>query len=158
MANQGFIPINGTIQSIQPVRNNCCQRNLTIRTQTGIVNVIVGSDTYVIRNITFRVGMSVTAFYDANAPVLTIFPPQYYAVAIGRRTSNETIAMNFFNRNLVAEDNSLQLNIARSTQIITANGQPFNCDVRNRVLIVFYQTTTRSIPPQTTPSKIIVMC
>lgn len=158
MQNQSFIPIYGTIQSIQSVRNNCCELNLTIRTREGIVNIIIGPETYVIKNITLRVGMTIAAFYDANAPVPLIFPPQYRAVAIGRQILNETIVMNFFDENLVAADNSLKLNPSRSTRIISSNGQPFTCSIRNRVLIVYYQTSTRSIPAQTTPSKIIVMC
>lgn len=158
MQTQEFIPIYGTIQSIQPVRSECCQHNLTVRTREGIVNVIVGAETYVIKDISLRVGMSIAAFYDANVPVPLIFPPRYRAVAIGRQVLNETIVMNFFDNNLVSADNSLKLNIARSTRIIASNGQPFTCNIRNRVLIVFYQTSTRSIPAQTTPSKIIVMC
>lgn len=158
MANQSFISVNGTIQSIQPMKNNCCQIIASVRTEQGIINVIVAPDTYVINNVTLRPGMTITAFYDANVPVPLIFPPQYHAVAIGRRILNESITMDFFNNNLVNSDNTLKLNLSPSTRILSSNGQRFTCDIRNRVLIVYYQTTTRSIPAQTTPSKVIVMC
>ena len=45
-----------------------------------------------------------------------------------------------------------------ATNVVTGNGQRFNCTIGGRNLIVFYSVTTRSIPPQTTPRKIIVMC
>lgn len=158
MDSKSFITINGIVQTIQPVRDNCCQLLVAVRTQQGIINILVSSDTYVIKNITLRAGMPIVAFYDANAPVPLIFPPQYHAVAVGRRLLNESIMMDYFDNNLVGTNNSLKLNISPSTRILSSNGQIFTCSITNRVLIVYYQTTTRSIPPQTTPSKIIVMC
>lgn len=40
----------------------------------------------------------------------------------------------------------------------TENGQNFTCSPGGRVLLVYYTTTNRSLPPQTTPRRIIVMC
>ena len=66
--------------------------------------------------------------------------------------------VSFFNSQLLSSDGSLRLNIAPSTQILLENGQLFNRNPANRNLIVVYGATTRSIPAQTTPSQIIVMC
>ena len=77
---------------------------------------------------------------------------------IGRQPSRENITFDYFNRNLVSSNNSLKLNPSRSTQILTFNGQSFQCRLGNQNLIVYYTNTTRSIPPQTTPSRIIVLC
>ena len=66
--------------------------------------------------------------------------------------------VDYFNNRLEAVNNSLKLNVGRGTDVVTPNGQRFTCNLRNRLLIVFYGATTRSIPPQTTPDKIIVMC
>ncbi|MDY3022040.1 MAG: hypothetical protein SOS50_07710 [Oliverpabstia sp.] len=66
--------------------------------------------------------------------------------------------LNYFDRNLLAGDGSLQLNIGRNTEITTLNGQSFPCSPGNRSLLVYYTATTRSIPPQTTPQRIIVLC
>ena len=153
-----FISVSGTIVRISPINNQCCNSMITLNTENGIVNIISSSDTYVIDQVTLRIGMQITAFFDSMAPAPLIFPPQYQALIIGQIRGQEMIAVSFFNQNLVAEDNSLQLNLSNRTNIITKNGQPFTCSPRNRVLIVFYTTTTRSIPPQTTPSKIIVFC
>lgn len=158
MANISFLPVNGTIQSITPQRNNCCQQMVSIRNADGITNMIISPDTYVIDQTRLRPGMTVSAFYDGNAPAPLIFPPQFNASIIGRRGPNETITVDSFDNTLTASDNSLRLNISRFTEILTQNGQIYPCPIRNQTLIVFYTTTTRSIPPQTTPRKIIVLC
>ena len=69
-----------------------------------------------------------------------------------------TVMLNFFDENLVAEDNSLRLNLSPVTNIMTQNGQRFTCSPRNMELLVYYTNTTFSIPPMTTPQKVIVMC
>lgn len=158
MANLRLIPVAGIVQSIRQFGNNCCQQQVTLVSNSGITNMIISPDTYVVDGTRLRPGMPVTAFYDGNQPVPPIFPPQYRATIIGRRNPNEIIYAGTFNNRLVATDNSLQLNLASSTQIATANGQPFQCSPGGRLLIVYYTTTTRSIPPQTTPRRVIVMC
>ena len=54
--------------------------------------------------------------------------------------------------------NTLKLNITPYTNIVLGNGQAFSGNPGNRNLIVLYGATTKSIPAQTTPYKIIVMC
>jgi hypothetical protein len=68
------------------------------------------------------------------------------------------VKVDFFNYQLVSSDGSLRLNISPDTRILLENGQLFNRNPANRYLVVVYSATTRSIPAQTTPSQIIVMC
>ena len=93
-----------------------------------------------------------------NTNGLGNLPPQYMAQIITVLGRDEQVMINEFNRNLVAADNSLQLNIARNTSIETINGQNTSCSPGNQTLLVYYSATTRSIPPQTTPRRIIVLC
>lgn len=158
MADMTLIPITGTVQNITSMRDNCCEVLVSIRNSDGITNFVVSSDTYVINEIRLRPGMNVIAFYDANLPIPLIFPPQYRAVIIGRKNPNESMYAGYFDDNLTAEDNSLQLNVARTTEVITSNGQRFNCSLGGQLLIVYYSAATRSIPAQTTPRRIIVLC
>ena len=153
-----LVPVSGTIQNVTSADNTCCQHRVSVRTSNGINNFIVGPDTYVIGEVRLRPGMQVTAFYDANLPIPLIFPPLYQAVIIGRRNPRETIYAGTFNNNLVADDKSLQLNIVSTTEVVTSNGQRFTCRLGGQMLIVYYSETTRSIPPQTTPRKVIVIC
>lgn len=158
MMPTNLIPVNGIIQSITPFSGDCCQQQVTLRTSDGIVNFIVGPATYVLNYVKLRPGMNVTAFYDANLAVPLIYPPQYRAVFIGRRNPGETVYAGYFDENLYSADGTLKLNIDRSTNISTANGQAFECEPGGHTLIVYYSGATRSIPAQTTPRKIIVIC
>lgn len=158
MENLNLIPVTGVIQRITKISGQCCQQMVTIQNSEGVTNFIVSPDTYVIDTVRMRIGMRVTAFYDGSLPVPLIFPPQYRAVIIGRSNVGETVYAGYFDENLLAADESLQLNVSRATEIVTSNGQNFTCPVGDNVLIVYYGVTTRSIPPQTTPRKIIVMC
>lgn len=158
MATQSLLPVYGTIRSINPSPGDCCTQIITLATDNGEIRFTLTADTYVIDNLRLRTGMEVVGFYDANAPVPLIYPPQYQAIVIGRITSRESIAADYFNENLVSSNNTLKINLAPSTEIVTANGQRYTCRIANHTLVVFYSTTTRSMPPQTTPRKIIVLC
>lgn len=158
MDQLNLLSITGVVQRIESASEDCCQQIITIRNQDGVTNLIVSPETYVIDMVRLRIGMRITAFYDANAPAPLIFPPQYQALIIGRNHANETLYVGFFDETLLAEDGSLQLNISYSTEIVTSNGQAYTCSVGGQFLILYYGITTRSNPPQTTPRKIIVMC
>lgn len=155
MEHANLSPIVGAILSI--TGSGCCSQMISLRTEDGIVNFVISSETRVIDSRQLRPGMRVAAFYDKNLPVPMIFPPQYRAELIIVLGRNEQIALKFFDAELMAEDRSLQLNVARTTEIQTINGQSFFCDIGNRPLLVCYTATTRSIPPQTTPRKIVVL-
>ena len=138
--------------------SGCCSQMVTLRVQEGIVNIVIDQETEVIDCRQLRPGTRVAAFYDKTLPVSMIYPPQYRAVIIAVLGKNEQIDLKYFDSDLIARDHSLQLNQARSTEIETVNGQNFFCDIGNRYLLVYYTVTTRSVPPQTTPRKIVVLC
>lgn len=158
MPNPAFIPITGVISNISSMSNDCCSSMVSIRNSDGITNFVLSPSTYVVQETPLRIGMRITAFYDASLPVPLIFPPQYQAVFITRAQPNETVFAGYFGNDLVSEDNSLRLNIARTTEVITSNGQRFTCDLGGRLLLVYYTASTRSIPAQTTPRRVIVIC
>lgn len=152
-----FVPVIGTILNITR-GNDCCGQMMSLRTENGIVNFMIGSGTQVIDSRRLWPGMRVAAFYDSSLPVPLIFPPQYTAQLVTAVGRNEQVMLNYFDRNLVAADQSLRLNVDRNTSVETMNGQNFSCSVGDRTLLVYYTMTTRSIPPQTTPRKIVVLC
>lgn len=158
MNYESLVPIIGIIQNVSQTPGDCCTQVVSLNTSNGPVNMIISANTFVIDNVRLRPGMAIAAFYDATRPVPLIFPPQYQTELVTALRGDETVMLNFFNRNLVATDNSLRLNINRSTNISTMNGQRFNCTPGGNFLLVYYSITTRSIPPQTTPRRIIVLC
>lgn len=157
MDYSAYVPIRGTIINISGT-NDCCSQMIALRSDAGIVNFSVSSQTLIIDNRQLQPGLEIVAFYDADLPVPLIFPPQYRAqiVAVVRR--NEQVALSYFDRNLLSKDRVLQLNIGPDTTVQTVNGQKTGCSPGNRTLLVFYSATTRSLPPQTTPEKIVVLC
>lgn len=152
-----LVPVTGIIVNITR-GNDCCSQMLSLRTEDGIVNFFINMDTIVIDSRQLRQGMRVAAFYDNTLPVPLIFPPQYQAQLITLLGRNEQVMLNYFDSDLTAADNTLQLNISGGTLVKTLNGQNITCNLGDHTLLVYYTTTTRSIPPQTTPRKVIVLC
>jgi hypothetical protein len=122
------------------------------------VNFVVSPDTYFLDQVMVSVGDQVTGYYDGNAPVPMIYPPQYRALVMVKETPFQNVKVDFFNNLLVSGDGFLQLNITPFTPIVLKNGQFFTGNPGNRNLIVVYGPSTMSIPAQTTPYKIIVWC
>lgn len=136
-----------------------CYKIMSVDNGNGaLVNFVVSPTTYFVDHVMVTVGDMVTGFYDANAPVPLIFPPQYRAIVMARNTPYQNVKVDYFNSQLVSSDNFLKLNIAPYTLIVLENGQAFTRNPANRNLIVIYGATTKSIPAQTTPYEIIVMC
>lgn len=122
------------------------------------VNFVVQPTTYFVDHVMVVVGDRITGFHDANAPVPLIYPPQYRALVMAKDNPYQNVKVSYFNSQLLSSDGMLKLNISPNTLILLENGQSFSGNVANRDLIVVYGATTRSIPAQTTPFKIIVMC
>jgi hypothetical protein len=136
-----------------------CYKLMSVENRYGVlVNFVVSPNTYFVDHVMVRPGDIVTGFYDANAPVPMIFPPQYRAIVMTRNNQYQNVKVDYFNNQLISSDNTLKLNIAPWTKIVLENGQAFTQTLTNRNLIVIYGASTKSIPAQTTPYKIIVMC
>lgn len=157
MTYSSYEKITGIIRDIRS-GGSCCSVLISIDTEGEIVNFVVSADTMVVDNIRLRRGMRVAAFYDTSLPVPAIFPPQYQAEIVTVLRNNQEAALNFFDDTLTAEDGSLKLNISPLTNIRTMNGQRFMCSPEGQELLVYYSSVTKSIPPQTSPQRIIVMC
>ncbi|HYH02362.1 MAG TPA: hypothetical protein VEC37_04630 [Bacillota bacterium] len=136
-----------------------CIKSMTVEDNAErIVNFIVTPDTYFVEHQMVTEGDHVTGFYDASLPVPAIYPPQLQAIAMAKVTPCYDVKLDYFDSQLVSSDGTLKLNISPTTQIKLENGQRFPGNPANRNLLVIYGPTTRSIPAQTTPYQIIVMC
>ncbi|HBE79912.1 MAG TPA: hypothetical protein DDW65_19355 [Firmicutes bacterium] len=124
----------------------------------GVVNFVVSPTTYFVDHVMLQPGDGVTGFYDANAPVPFIYPPQYRAVVMVPAMHYLNVKVDYFDENLLSNDGLLKLNLSPRTHVVLENGQAFRGNPAGRYLIVVYGPTTRSIPPQTSPEQIVVMC
>lgn len=162
---KNFQPFRGVITTINDFWNGVneegagCNKIMSVEDGYGnSVNFVVTRTTYFVDHVMMAPGDRATGFYDANAPVPLIFPPQFNALVMARNTPYQNVKVDYFNNQLVSSDNFLKLNIAPRTQIVIENGQSFTENPANRNLIIIYGATTKSIPAQTTPYEIIVMC
>ncbi len=154
-----FTGIVTAIEDMNEASSSGCDKLMVIIDHTGKqVNFVVKPDTYFVNHEVVRVGDYITGYYDSNAPVILIYPPQYLAIVMARYNSSYSVKVDYFDSDLLSSDGQLKLNLAASTKIMLKNDQPFYDNIANRNLVVIYTTTTRSIPPQTTPQEIIVWC
>ena len=162
--NPRFGSVSGTIVDIAPTmqgnrRANGCILFMTVEDGNGeIVNVIISPATYVVDFETLSVGMNCTFWYLADAPMLLIYPPQYSAAVAARNRNDRMIDVSRYGRDMVNQERTLQLKLDGSVNIMTTNNQYFQGSPENHDLVVLYDTSTRSIPAQTTPKKIVVLC
>jgi hypothetical protein len=136
-----------------------CYKFISIQNGSGAaVNFVVSPATYFVDQAMISPGDLVTGYYDGNAPVPLIYPPQYQALVMVKESPNQNVKVSYFNSQLVSSDGQLKLNLSPYTQSLLTNGQAFTASPANRDLVVVYGAATKSIPAQTTPYKIIVLC
>lgn len=159
-----FYAFHGTVSMISDFftgqnGDEGCYKLFTVDNGLGeIVNFVVSPDTYFVDQMIVSVGDQVTGYYDGDAPAILIYPPQYPALVMVKESPNQNVKVSYFNSQLVSSDGQLRLNISPYTRIVLTNVQLFTRIPANHDLIVIYGPTTQSIPAQTTPFKIIVLC
>jgi len=121
------------------------------------INMIVSKDTFVVNNDKITVGARVTGYFDANAPMILIYPAQYSPKVVVVENEDYQVKVDIFNEDLISADNMLKLNISEDTEIIGQDGEDFIGELAGGKLVVIYTISTKSIPAQTTPLKIIVL-
>lgn len=155
---------HGTIMMIHDIGTgqngqDGCYKMMTVQNNDGtIVNFVVAPTTYVLGHVRLEIGDEVTGYYDGNAPAPLIYPPQYQAVIMVKENPNQYVKVDYFNSDLISSDGQLKLNVSPATSMILTNGQPFTGNPADRNIIVIYGPATKSIPAQTEPYQIIVLC
>lgn len=159
-----FASVTGTIVEMLPSgtgsrRADGCISFVTVEDTDGnTVNFVLTPAVYVVDFETLSVGMKCTFWYATDAPAPLIYPPQYNAVAAAQEKNGRMVNVSHYDSSLVNEEKTLQLNLNASTEVRTANNQYFQGSPANRNLVVVYGSSTRSIPAQTTPMKVVVLC
>ncbi|WP_026475782.1 copper amine oxidase N-terminal domain-containing protein [Alkaliphilus transvaalensis] len=125
-----------------------------------IVHMYIPKNLHVIGSDKIEVGAIITGYYDVNKPMLMIYPPQYNIEAVhveGAADEMINIKVDLFNEDLVSADHSLKIMPSDETVIITQDGNVYEGELINRHLAVVYGISTKSLPAQTAPTKIIVL-
>ncbi|MGA3602137.1 copper amine oxidase N-terminal domain-containing protein [Lysinibacillus agricola] len=129
--------------------------------QTNILEIT--KDTLVFDNtgkkVELKEGDKVVAYTFANKPQKLIYPPQFDPdVVIVETEEVGFVEVDYFFENLTNTYDVLKLNIGENTELLNEKGEKVAAkDLAEKHLVVFYTASTRSIPAQTTPSKVIVL-
>ncbi|MDD1502845.1 copper amine oxidase N-terminal domain-containing protein [Lysinibacillus sp. CNPSo 3705] len=129
--------------------------------QTNILEIT--KDTLVFDNtgkkVELKEGDKIVAYTFANKPQKLIYPPQFDPdVVIVETKEAGFVEVDYFFENLTNTYNMLKLNIGENTDLLNTKGEKVTAkDLVEKNLVVFYTASTKSIPAQTTPSKVIVL-
>lgn len=149
---------SGTVKNISDFNGIKGAKFVSVENAEGAqANFIISKDTYILNNAEITVGSKITGFYEANAIMIMIYPPQYPIKVVVVGNQKYSIKVDLFDSNLISVDNLLKLNVCDDTEIITEDGRAFRGELANRKLVVMYTFSTRSIPAQTSPDKIVVL-
>lgn len=106
-------------------------------------------------------GMEITAVMPANSIMTMSIPPMTpSAMGFVINAEGTSVMVGKFNDELVNEENKLALNISEETSIVSITGtkQVLTAeDIKGNDCLVIYGATTRSIPAQTSPIKVVIL-
>lgn len=152
-----YAAVSGTITAIDEYESNGeTYQLISIQGTDGPSTLSVSKDTILTEGLTLAVGAKVVGFYEAGLPMIMIYPPQYRVVAIAAEQDGFVHA-DIYNDELISQDGQLKLNIGDDTKVVDQNGAAYAGSLANEHLLVYYTVSTRSIPAQATPSKVVVL-
>ena len=153
-----FGTFSGVVQEIHPHGVNETMELVLVKNEEGaIANLVISDSTYFIGEGPIQTGQKIKGYYVADAPMLMIYPPQYSTKVVIIGEGEMQIKVDRFDEELISDDNRLKLNDLSETKITDEGGNAYTKVLDNRQLIVYYDKSTRSIPAQTNPNKIIVL-
>lgn len=108
----------------------------------------------------FKVGEKILFFIKENSPVYLSEPPKISApiIATNYIKGNFSIDVDYFEKDGKGVSKRLVINDLKESKVVDINGTEIDKDkALGNDLIVLYTISTRSIPPQTVPEKVILI-
>lgn len=154
------IDVDGIIKTTTDVNNKDDQNNT--------VNLKITDDTLVYDNLGNKKALSdltdgskITVFTGSYEPTPLILPVQYTANVIiinGDKEGNVNVDTYLADEEgYTNAANNLNIAAADDTKIVDKDEKEYKGDINKNDLIVFYDVSTKSIPAQTTPTKVVVL-
>lgn len=152
--------VDGIIKTTTDVNNKDDQNNT--------VNLKITDDTLVYDNLGNKKALSdltdgskITVFTGSYEPTPLILPVQYTANVIiinGDKEGNVNADTYLADEEgYTNAANTLKIAAADDTKIVDKDEKEYKGDLDKNDLIVFYSVSTKSIPAQTTPTKVVVL-
>lgn len=155
-----FTAVEGVITEVRPQQAGSDNYWVSITTDKGgPANLVVGKDTFFDKGVKEKLepGQKVTAFYKSGIPMLMIYPPQIPISLITIPEEHQFVIADVFDKQGINTTRQLQIKPSSSTKIVLEDGSDFRGSLENRKLIVYYGVTTKSIPAQAVPDRIVVL-
>lgn len=161
-----YMKFTGVIQHIEKGDGEI---RLTVENEEELIMILRINDDSLLLNsgTTARVqkeelkkGATIEGYYDKNKPMILIYPATVTPelVIVKDEDVYGEVKVSKFDKNFLSLDKALKLNIAEETILLNQQGKAIEKkDLQGKELVVFYTATTKSLPPQTTPSKIIAL-
>lgn len=158
-----FVKYSGVIKDIE---KNKEKWTLTIEAENGEPTIVfVNPHSFIFHNngekfnyTQLEKGSTVEAFIDKNKPMILIYPAQVTPdfLIVKDEKSIAQVKVSKFDDSFLSLDGQLKLNISEETILTNQLGESIEQeDLKRKDLVVFYSFTTRSLPPQTSPTRII---
>lgn len=153
-----YASFTGKIQEIHEFEGGEGHRLVLVKARDGsIANFLITKDTVFADGAVLKAGENISGYFRANAPMLMIYPPQYSVEIILKGSQALSVDADIYDADLLNQAGSLKLNIGEKTIVQRADGSRYTGSLQNRKLIVYYDISTKSLPAQTTPKKVIVL-
>ena len=161
-----YMEFTGVIQEVEEYGK---ETQLTVENDKGLIMILrITDDTLKFNSGTtkdlnladLKKGASIEAYYDKNKSMILIYPATVTPEIVILKDENVhgEVKIAKFDKKLLSLDNELKLNIAKETILLNQQGKKIKeIDLHDKELAIFYSATTKSIPAQTTPTKIIAL-
>lgn len=161
-----FVRATGVITNIENTDNDVM---VTVENEEGLITIFRIQDktllfnsatTEEIQPADLKKNLKVEAYYDKNKPMILIYPaqitPELFFVMDEQKPGSVKVGK--FDDDFLSLDKELKLNIGEETTLLNQQGEKIGmADLKDKELVVFYSITTKSLPPQTPPTKIIAL-
>jgi hypothetical protein len=145
----------GSVEKIETLDGNTL---LTVKKDESVANMVIYGSTLVLNRESLAAGETVTGYYEADQPMIMIYPPRYNLsiLQIGE-AETEFVKADLFDDKLLSRDKALKLITDDATPLLSQDGTEYKGSLKNRKLVAFYNESTAGVPAETTPKKVIVM-
>lgn len=163
-----FVKGSGVITNVEAKKDIITLTVETIGKEPHITNFNVTDETMVynsgstkkMEKVAFQKGQQIDAYYAKDKPMLMIYPPQISPeiVIVHDEKTFGSVKVGKFDEELRSLDNELNLKLDSNTILENTEGEKVERqDLSGKELIVFYTISTKSIPAQTAPTKIVAI-
>ncbi|WP_203247042.1 stalk domain-containing protein [Sporosarcina beigongshangi] len=161
-----YMKATGTIQEIEKEADG---HRLTIENEDKMVTILrINNESLLfdagttngLKQDELQKGAIVEAYYDKNKPMIMIYPATVTPeiVIVKNEKNFGEVKIGQFDKNFLSLDGKLKLNIGEETPLFNQQGKAIEMkELQGKELMVFYSITTKSLPPQTPPTKVIAL-